>query len=798
MAKIKPISIKLLSIKCNPKQFDFSTTEELTELTAPVGQDRAMAAIEFGVEIQQNGYNLYLLGPEGTGKSNIIKDVLNERAKQQATPNDWCYVNNFDNPQKPIALELPPGFGPILQKDLKELVDKLYIEIPAIFESSDFRHQIHGLEEELKIKQDNWIKKLQKEAEKEGLTILSTNQGFAVSPIQDDKVITLKEFNELPESERLHKEQKIELIRKGLTDMLIQIARWHTEKRDKQKKIQKKFTLAVVGRIIEGLQKKYQDLPLVLKYLQAVENDIVNNVQEFLKSPEKPNDLPAFISYQVNVLVTHAADAGAPVIFEDHPTHANLIGRAEYQAQFGALITNFTLIRPGALHLANGGYLILDAMQVLSQPYAWESLKRALYGQKIALESLGQVMGFTSTVTLEPESIPLRMKVILLGERQLYYLLAEHDANFADLFKVAADFSNHIPRTKENFYIFARLIATITQREHLKPLNRQAVAKMIDHSSRLASDTRRLFTHMRCLVDLLRESNYWAQQANRSIVKSEDIQKAIEEQIYRANRIKTRIHEDFDRNILLITVKGKKIGQINGLSVIQMGNYSFGLPSKITATARLGKGEVIDIEREVELGGALHSKGVLILSGFISGRYLTDHHLSISASLVFEQNYGEVEGDSASVAELAALLSAIGRLPLSQSFAITGSINQHGMVQPIGNVNEKIEGFFEVCQSKGLDGKQAVIIPASNIQHLLLKDEVVEAVKKNKFRVYAVEDIDQVMSLLTGLPSGKPNKKNRFPKGTVNGAVEQRLWKYAQHFEEERKTEREEDDDKDS
>ncbi len=794
MIKIKPLAIEFLSTRCDPKQFKFSTTAELSELTEPVGQDRAMSAIDFGVHIQQNGFNLYLLGPEGTGKHSLIKTVLNTQAVHEPTPDDWCYVNNFSSPNKPIALRLPAGLGPTLQKDMENLIEELGVGIPAIFDSSEFRSKIQALEEELKTKQDNWLKQLHDKAKQKGLAIITTSQGFAVSPVQDGKILTIKEFNEWPDEERQQTEKKIAEIRHDLSEMLVQIAHWHTEKKSHQKKIQREFTLVVVDRLIVSLKAKYHSLEQVQNYLQAVEADIIENAHEFLQTMEKTVDSKLFlIAYQVNVLVTHPPGAGAPVIFEDHPNHANLIGRTEYMSQYGALTTNFTLIRPGCLHLANGGYLILDAVQVLAQPYSWDSLKRTLYAQKITLESLNQVLGFPSTLTLEPEAIPIKIKVILLGERSLYYFLCEHDPNFADLFKVAADFSNHIPRNKNNFLIFARLLATISKQENLLPLNRHAVAKMIDHSSRLANDTQRLFTNMRCLVYLLHEANYWAKQAGRSLIKAADIEHAIHEQIYRANRIKTRIHEDFNRNLLLITTKGKKIGQVNGLSVIQLGNYSFGLPSKITATARLGKGEVVDIEREVELGGALHSKGVLILSGFLSGRYLVDHHLSIAASLVFEQNYGEVEGDSASVAELAALLSAIGHLPIFQSLAITGSINQYGVVQPIGNVNEKIEGFFEVCQTKGLNGDQGVIIPQSNVQHLMLNKEVLSAVKKRKFSVYAVEDIDEVMTLLTGLPAGKRTKKGFYLENTVNGRIERSLLKYAIRSEEDHKSDRERD-----
>lgn len=791
MMKIKPLSPKLLSVKCDPKQLDFMTTDELVELDEPVGQERAMAAIELGIHIQQSGYNLYLLGPEGTGKHNLITSVLKQEAELQASADDWCYVNNFANPQKPLALRLPAGNGPILQKDLANLVEELCVEIPAILDGMQFHARMQKMEEEFKAKQMNEMQTLQTKAEGDSLTILTTPQGFVVTPVQNGKPIKDEEFNELPADEQQRKQKKIDEIRDELTQMLVEkLPRWKKEKHHQHQMLQKEFTSVVVNRLIGDLQQKYAGQEAVAKYLAAVENDIIENIEDFY-STEKKRDPLTFIRYQVNVLVTHNADSGAPVIYEDHPTHNNLMGCAEYMSQLGTLITNFTLIRPGALHRANGGYLILDAQQLITQPFAWDSLKRVLYSQHIALESLGQAMGFPSTVSLEPEPIPLKIKIILLGERSLYYLLCEHDINFPDLFKIAADFSNHIQRTPANLIKFSRLVATIAKKEHLLPLNRRAVAKVIDQSSRLAGDTQRLFTHMRCLVDLLREANYWAQHRNSHVIKTEDVHQAIDQQIYRSNRIETRISEDFKRNILLVDTKGQKIGQVNGLSVLQIGQYSFGSPSRITATVRLGKGEVVDIEREVELGGALHSKGVFILSGFINGRYLVEHHLSISASLVFEQNYGEVEGDSASAAELAALLSAIAHLPVRQSIAITGSVNQYGQIQPIGNVNEKIEGFFSICRLKGLTGQQGVIIPMANAQHLMLRDEVVEAAKKKNFFIFGVETIDQVMTILTGLPAGKPNKKGHFPINTINWLIEKKLLKYAEHADGEHKSDSE-------
>ncbi len=794
MSKIKPLPPTALCARCNPKQFRFKNTATVAELTFPIGQERAMAAIEFGLQIQQSGYNLYLLGPEGTGKHSAIWNLLTQLAKDQATPDDWCYVNNFNNSQKPSALNLPAGWGPILQNDMNDLINELSTSIPTIFESDEFRTRIQELEEEIKEKQEQWLSALQKDAIPDELTILSTPHGFAVAPLYKGEIITDQQLQNLPAQERRHKEININKMQTRVAELVEKISRWSKEKHDKQKIVQQEFTLMVVGGLIEELKKKYIKFEQVLAYLTAVQADLIENIQDFSSINEKSVKKTELLRYQINVFVTHEVEEGAPIVYEDYPTHANLIGRSEYQVDLGALTTNFTLIRPGALHRANGGYLILDIHKVLAQPYSWESLKRTLYSKKVTLETIGHSLGLPSTITLEPESIPLSIKVILLGERQLYYFLSEHDINFPDLFKVAADFSNHIPRNRQNCILYSRLITTIIRREKLLDLDRTAVARVIEHSSRLAHDTKRLSTHMRCLVDLLRESHYWARQAKRRIITAKDVQKAIDQQIYRANRVQQRIYEDVMRNILLINTDGSKIGQVNALSVMQLGNYAFSVPSRITATARLGKGEVIDIEREVALGGAIHSKGILILVGYLSGRYISDHHLSISASLVFEQNYGEIEGDSASAAELSALLSAIGKLPIKQSLAVTGSVNQHGQIQAIGNVNEKIEGFFNICQERGLNGEQGVLIPIANIQHLMLKEEVVSAAENKLFHIYSVDTIDEVMELLTGLKAGKRNKAGKYPFNSVNYAIEKNLLHYVERIEEEHREHKEQTD----
>jgi len=539
---------------------------------------------------------------------------------------------------------------------------------------------------------------------------------------------------------------------------------------------------------MDELRKKWLDLAEVVSFLDDIQKDVIENVDEFLTPPDHPLAAlmgvnvpwaprgPAFFRrYQVNVLIERGTAGGAPVVYEDHPTYQNLVGQVEYIAHMGALSTDFTLIRPGALHRANGGYLILDAYKLLTQPYAWDALKRSLRSSRIRIESLGEMLGLMSTMTLRPEPVPLGVKVVLVGDRMMYYLLSALDSEFHELFKVASDFEEHLERSAESELLYARWIGTIARHEELLPLDCGAVGRVIEQSSRSAGDSQKVLAMRRTLSDLLRESDYWARQQGRSVMTTEDVQRAIDAQIHRADRIREKLLEEIVRGTLLIDTEGERIGQVNGLSVVTLPGYSFGHPSRITARVRLGKGEVIDIEREVELGGPIHSKGVLILSGFLGGRYAADHPLSLHASLVFEQSYGGVEGDSASSAELYALLSALSGLPLKQSLAVTGSVNQHGEIQAIGGVNEKIEGFFDLCLARGQRNGQGVVIPASNVRHLMLRQDVIEAVRSSNFHIYAINTIDQGMQILTGVAAGERDAAGKFPEGSVNQRVEARL-----------------------
>ncbi len=788
----KPLTVKALAHTCDPKQFKFKTTAELQDLTEIIGQSRAVKAVHFGIGIRHEGYNLYVMGPPGIGKHTMVGDYLKQIAGSQPQPSDWCYVNNFDQPHKPRALELPHGRGQELSHDMAQFIEELATTLPATFESDDYREHIQALEEALKHKQEQAFESLAEAAGKQSVKLFRTPSGFAFAPMKGEEVINPDEFAALSKEEQHRLEQAVGALQEQLQEILQHIPQWRKETRDKVKTLNRDMTMNAVGHLIDELKKRYDTLPEVLKYLEAVEQDIVENVKDFLvqeestELPGQPQTSPNQLHrYKVNNLIRNNRGNGAPVVYLDNPSYLNLVGRAEHMAQFGTLVTDFTLIKPGALHEANGGYLLLDVHKLLSHPYAWEGLKRALYSSKINIESLEKMLSLASTVSLEPQPIPLDIKVVLLGDRRLYYLLQEYDPDFGELFKVQADFDERIERNDENNLLMARVIATLARKEQLLPFSRDAVARVIDYASRHVEDAEKLTTHMRSIADLLRESDYLARQQGHKAIKAVDIDDTIEQQIHRASRVRERVQEAIQRGDIFIDSDGECIGQVNALSVLDMGNYMFGQPSRITATVHIGEGNVVDIEREVEMSGPIHSKGVLILSSFLAARYAQKQPLSLSASLVFEQNYGGVDGDSASLAELCALLSALADAPIKQSFAMTGSVNQRGQVQPIGGVNEKIEGFFEVCRARGLNGTQGVIIPASNVKNLMLRGEVIEAVKQKQFSIYAVSAVDEALALLTGVEAGSANAKGEYPPNSLNGRVQARLVEMAQirqHF----------------
>ena len=783
MTNIKALGSDALYKSCNADQFEFETTAELEDLDVIIGQTRALDSVQFGVRVGGHGYNVFALGPRGMGKSTAVRQIIGREATGRLTPPDWCYVNNFEQPHKPKALQLPAGKGKHLQRSMEQLIEELENAIPAAFESEDYRSRVEELEEELKERQSEALDELRDQAKQQNISLMNTPAGFAFAPIgEDDRVLSPEQFDELPDSEKKRIQKTVEGLQERLQKLMRQFPVWLKETKEKGKALNREVGRFAVNHLIDELKGEYHALPEVLAYLDAVQKDVIEHVDEFRGQPETPvlpfapaTRTEPFRRYKINLLVDHGEEPGMPIISEDLPSYLNLIGRVEHRAQMGTLVTDFSLIKSGALHRANGGYLILDARQVILQPFAWDGLKRALQTGELRIESVERALSLISTVSLEPEPIPLDVKVVLVGDRLLYYLLYEHDPEFRDLFKVAADFESSMDRSDESTLMYARLIGSLARRSKLRPLQRSAVVRVIEHAARLAGDAEKMTTHLGHVADLLREADYWAGDAGENEISRNDVQKAVDQQIRRSDRMRERIYEEIGRGTVLIDTEGEVVGQVNGLSVIQLGNFAFGQPSRITATTRLGEGEVVDIERETELGGALHSKGVLILSNFLASRYARDHPLSVAASLVFEQSYGMVEGDSASIAELCALLSSLSQLPIRQSLAVTGSVNQHGRAQAIGGVNEKIEGFFDVCNRIGLTGDQGVLIPQSNVKHLMLRHDVVRAAEEGRFHIYPVESVDDAVALLTNTPSGKREKDGAFTKDSVNHRVEARL-----------------------
>ncbi len=771
---------------------NFETTDDLELLSEVIGQPRAVEAMRFGMEIESEGYNIFALGPPGTGKRSIIQRFVEQRADHMPTPDDWCYVNNFNDAHKPKTIRLPAGMGIKFRDDMKGLIEELKTALSSAFESEEYQARRQSITEEFKEKQSHAFEELQARANSQGVALIRTPAGLAVAPIREEEVLSPEEVQQLSQKKRAEIQEKVRGIQDDLQKILQQIPRWQREMRKGLEKLNHEMANLAVAGLIDELREKYHEYAEIQEHLDAVQEDVVEHANDFLspqddqestrvqasqhRAVEDPSQGPQTLyRYEVNVVVDHSESEGAPVIFEDNPSYQNLIGRVEHQARMGALHTDFRLIKPGALHRANGGYLILDVQKVLTQPYAWEGLKRALQSNEIRIESLGQKLSLISTISLEPEAIPLNVKIALFGERVLYYMLWELDPEFAELFKVQADFEDELDRGDKQQQLYARFIATLVKHDALRPLDRAAVARIIERSARLVGDSAKMSMHTQKIKVLLNEADYWARQNGHDVVTASDVQKAIEAQIYRADRVREEMQEAILRGTLLIDTKGAKTAQVNGLSVLQLGNFAFGNPTRITARVWMGKGEVIDIEREVELGGPIHSKGVLILSSFLGARYAEETPLSLSASLVFEQSYGGVEGDSASSAELYALLSSIAEAPIKQSLAVTGSVNQHGQVQAIGGVNEKIEGFFDICKARGLTGDQGVLIPSSNVKHLMLRKDVVDAVEAGKFHVYAVSTVDEGIELLTGVPAGAPDADGNYPEGSINYRVQQRL-----------------------
>jgi len=768
------------------------STKDLVPINEIIGQERAVRALKFGLGIKDHGFNVYVAGYPGTGRKTAVKSFVEAQAKTQPVPSDWCYVNNFGNQYEPKALELISGKGKIFQEDMKNLIENMRNALPKAFESEDYIAKrdatIRGLEKQRK----QLIDELNTKAQSEGFVIQTTPIGLLLVPVLDGKPLSEEEIIALPQSTKDRLNEKREKLETEFRNAMRQLIDMERKIHDALKKLNKEVALYAIGNLVENVIEKYQATPEVVAYLKEVENDILDNLQQFARrgAPEQlPFTMPwmredPYKKYRVNVIIDNSNIAGAPVVMETNPTYHNLLGRTEKEAQFGALTTDFSMIRPGAIHRANGGYLIIPVEDLLRNPLSYDGLKRDLRDAKMSIEEPEERYGFLSVKTLKPQPIPLNEKVILIGNPYLYQLLFAMDPDFQELFKIKAEFDSTMPRTDNNIRQYAAFVCSLCEKERLKHLNGTGLAKLVEYSSRIIEDQHKLSTQFSNIADIVRESNYYATQETSEFITGNQVRKAIDEKVYRSKLIQEKIQEMITRGFFLIDTDEEKIGQVNGLSVMGLGDFAFGTPSRVTVSIGLGREGVIDIEREAKMGGPIHTKGVLILSGYLNEKYAQDKPLTLSARLVFEQNYGGVEGDSASSTELYCILSSLSGLSIKQNFAVTGSVNQKGEVQAIGGVNEKIEGFYEVCKAKGLTGRQAVMIPESNVQNLMLKEEVVDAVKEGKFSIYSVKTIDEGIEVLTGTKAGQRREDGTYEEGTVNYLVDKRLREMADKLKE--------------
>lgn len=784
------LAAKDLRRSTEASSLQFKTTDDLEALEGMIGQRRSQEAIDLATKVEKTGFNLFAVGSIGLLSREAVIETLKAAAQLRAQPLDWVYVNNFKEPHKPFAIDFPAGQAEGFQKAMNELVDDLRAGLPAVFQSEEYQTRRGTIDEDFQKAQGEAFADLQKQASESNIVLLRTPMGFALVPAREGKVMPPEEFNKLPESERDATHKKIEELEKELERIIRQIPRWEKDRREAIRKLNRETAQAAVDPQVDEVVRQFPDLPKVQEYLEATRADVIENIFLFTmkasgeegSEPESGSSLAGPLDrYRVNLLVSQDDTPDqAPVIEELHPTLANLTGRIEHIASQGVLITNFRLIKPGALHRANGGFLLMDARALLSEAFSWTALKRALRRRSIVVEDINRLIGLSSTISLEPEPIPLDVKVVLFGDRLVHLLLAMFDPEFEDHFKIVADFEDDMPRSGENEMLMARSIASMLKREDMRPMERDGVVLVIEQAARMAAHGNKLSLSADHIRDILAEADHYAKADDCASISRIHVRRTLDQRIDRASRIRERFQEQILDEVALIDTEGTAVAQINGLSVLELAGFAFGRPTRITCSVGPGAGKVVDIEREVELGGPIHSKGVLILSGFLTERFAIDAPLSLNASLVFEQSYSGVEGDSASSAELYVLLSALSNLPLRQDLAVTGSVNQHGVVQAIGAVNEKIEGFYDICKARGLTGTQGVLIPRSNVQHLMLRDDVIEACEKGNFAIYPIGTIDQGFAMLTGQSVGVRDENGHFPEGTAYGSVENRLQAFAE------------------
>ncbi|OGW37474.1 MAG: ATP-dependent protease [Nitrospirae bacterium RBG_13_39_12] len=798
----KGLSFNELYRFCDPEIFTFKTTDDLPESKETIGQERALHALDFGLSLESSGFNIFILGEHGTGKMTTVKSFLSRKAMTEPVPKDWCYVYNFKDPDVPVAIFLNPGDAVNFQKDMEELINILRVEIPKVFESKEYEKQKNKILEVSQKQQKNIFSNLEEEAQEKGFSVRKTVSGLIIIPVKKTgEPLTEEEYELLDDNTKKKIDEIGKVLQEKLNDAVRVVREAEKTVKEAIKKLEKEAALSAVGHLIYEIKNKYKDHEKITVYLDNVKEDILEHLEDFKTQEEQtpqlpfiklPRSEPTFTRDIVNVLVNNEDCKGAPCIFESNPTYYNLFGRIEHKIQYGIATTDFSMIKGGSLHTANGGYIVINALDLLRNIFAYDALKRSIRNKEVKIEDVWEQYRLMSTTTLKPEAIPLNVKVILLGNPYLYYLLYNLDEEYRELFKVKADFDRRMDRTDENIHKYASFIANLCKEEKLLPFDRAGVARVVELGSRLAEHQNKLSSMFSDIADIIREASYWASKTNSNIISNEHLQKSIDERIFRTNRIEERLREMILEGTIIVEITGEKIGQINGLAVLDLGDYSFGKPSRITARTYAGKAGVVNIEREIKMSGRIHEKAILIITNYLGSKYATKKPISLSASITFEQLYDMVEGDSASCAELYALLSSIAGIPLKQGLAVTGSMDQNGEVQPVGGINEKIEGFFDLCNILGLNGSQGVIIPTRNIKNLMLKKEVLEAVKNGIFFIYPILKAEEGLEIITDKQAGEIREDGTYPEGTINYLVIKRLTEISEAIKEKKEEEKEE------
>ncbi len=791
MSKLKELSYQDLDNRCKLESLPFKSTSQLETYEGIIGQERASKAMKFGLKMKMRGYNIYMSGPTGTGKTSFARQILNETAANQKIPDDWCYIYNFSQPNQPLAINLPAGTGKQFQHDMEEFTKIIKQEIVNAFDNDQYEKEKSEIMDEYEDKKEELLDKLSKDAEEHGFKVNTGSSGIYFLPIIEGRTISEEEFSSLDEETKDEINQKTNILQQETLDIIRKLKNNDKETEKKVSEWENKIALLALGVHIDDLKEKYKKFEVIQKYLEDVQKDILDNLDDFkeeevseeqqqLVIPWMQKPETSVTKYKVNVLVDNSTLKGAPVILDSNPTYSNLIGKIEYENEFGSVSTDYTKIKPGLFHIANGGFLILQAKDVLSNPQAYEAINRVLKTKKIIIENMKDQTGVVAVTAIKPQPIPVDLKVILVGSTTIYELLYEYEEDFRKLFKVKVDFDEEMDRNDENILKLAQFISGFCKKENTIHFDKSGVAKVVEYASGLVEDKNKLSTRFNEIVEILCESCMWAEDDGAKLVKAKHVQQAISEKAYRCDRLDKKLLEMLNEGTIMVDTEGIEIGQINGLTVMDMGDYSFGKPSRITASTYIGESGIVNVEREVDLSGTSHSKGVLILSGYIGQKYAQEFPLSLTASLCFEQMYGGVDGDSASSAELYAILSSLAEVPIKQSIAVTGSVNQKGEIQPVGGVRYKIEGFFELCKLRGLTGEHGVIIPCQNVKNLVLKDEVIDAVKKKLFHIYPVETIDQGIEILTCKKAGEKGKNGEYKSDTINYLVSEKLRRFAE------------------